>query len=65
MEIALPAMVNAMQNNRSSQNDRTYSSNTEVFTDDLPERESKQAFYTDKMPRSAENESDKIKLVQT
>jgi hypothetical protein len=72
MENALPAMVNLTQNNRSSQNDRPYSSNTEVFTDDLPNKEPKQAFFMDKMPppwdvmpRSSEKESDEIKLVQS
>jgi hypothetical protein len=74
IENTLPAMVNATQNvnnSRSSQNDRSYSSNTEVFTDDLPDKESKEEFYLDKMPppwnvmpRSAEKEADEIKLVQ-
>jgi hypothetical protein len=60
----------AAHNNRSTQNDRSYSSNNEVFTDDLPYKESNKSFYMDKMPppwnvmpRSAERESAELKLV--
>jgi hypothetical protein len=46
MAVCMEQMTDiVIHNNRPSQNDRSYSSTTEVFTDDLPDIESKKSFY--------------------